>query len=213
MLYELQKRCPDSIFDYGLLMDLLKDYQAPHRKVTALLASGDIIRVKKGLYVLGDKFRIHPLHRGAMANLIYGPSYVSCEYALGVYGLIPERVEVITSMTPKRNKLFITPVGQFSYRYLHVSRYTVGVELAAFSKDQHYLIASPEKALADTVSHYREIKTIKEMIEHLLENLRIDEDVLSNLDPIRLNKIVMAYNLPVVTTLMKSIKRIAKWTP
>ncbi len=51
------------VIDYGQVMSCLSQYKAPHRKVTQLLARGDLIRVKKGLYVLGEKHysavRIH----------------------------------------------------------------------------------------------------------------------------------------------------------
>lgn len=85
----------------------LKNFKAPHRKITTLLQSGAIIRVKKGLYVLGTDYRHTPIHRGLLANLLFGPSYVSCEYALSYYGFIPERVVIVTSMTVKRKKNLI----------------------------------------------------------------------------------------------------------
>ena len=49
--------------------------------------------------------------------MIYGPSYVSKEYALAHHGLIPEGVTLVTSITPKRFKHFKTPVGEFVYDY------------------------------------------------------------------------------------------------
>ena len=91
-----------------------------------------------------------PISRELLANLIYGPSYISLDYALSYHGLIPERVETVTSVTLGRSRTFTTPYGMFSYRRLSQSRYAVGGLLAEHG-DLSFLIASPEKALADKV--------------------------------------------------------------
>jgi hypothetical protein len=55
-------------FDYQSLLDSLKDYARPRDKITGLLRCGDIIRVKKGLYVFGGKYRRQPFSRELLAN-------------------------------------------------------------------------------------------------------------------------------------------------
>jgi predicted transcriptional regulator of viral defense system len=75
-------------FDYQILQDALADYSRPRDKIRNLIKKKEIIRVKKGLYVLGDGHRKRPYSRELLANLIYGPSYVSLEYALSYHGLI-----------------------------------------------------------------------------------------------------------------------------
>ena len=82
-------------FDYLALMNALRDYRYPRDRVTKLLASGRIVRVKKGLYILGDELRGGPFSREILANLIYGPSYISLEYALSYHQMIPEWVRHI----------------------------------------------------------------------------------------------------------------------
>lgn len=193
-------------FDYNLLMSALKGYKAPHRKITALLQSGAIIRVKKGLYVFGDAYRQGMIHRGILANLMVGPSYVSQEYALSLHGMIPERVETVTSMTTTRNRIFHTSVGTFTYHYLNIKRFTVGVDWHSVDDKRHFLLASPEKALADTVLNCKNIPNKKAMKAYLLEDLRIDEEVLSQLDKSRLEKISTRFANPMVTLLCKTIK-------
>ena len=66
-------------FDFQSLLDSLQGYARPRDKITGLLRRGDIIRVKKGLYVFGEKYRQRPYSRELLANLIYGPSYISQE--------------------------------------------------------------------------------------------------------------------------------------
>lgn len=202
---DLRKACVGEVFDYGMLMYQLRKLKAPHRKVTTLLKAGDILRIKKGLYVFGEAYRQNPIHLGLLANLIYGPSYVSQEYALYWHGLIPERVDMITSMTTGRNKLFQTPVGVFHYQYLNAERFTVGVDWQLLDNEQHFLLASPEKALADTLSTMTDIKSTMEMRLHLIENLRIDEEMLRNLNLERLKKINMAYRRPIIKLLYKTL--------
>ena len=104
--------------DYLFLMNCLAAYKHPRDKLTALLRRKDLVRVKKGLYVFGKDYRHRPFSHEVLANLIYGPSYISFESALGYYGLIPEKVTRTTSACLKRNKHLKTPIGEFVYYYL-----------------------------------------------------------------------------------------------
>jgi hypothetical protein len=135
-------------FDYQRLMWALSDLASPRAKVTALLRQGVIIRVKKGLYVFGDEYRERPYSRELLANLVYGPSFVSLDYALGYHALIPERVAVLTSVTPKRPKRFDTPVGTFIYRHTRPDGFHIGMSRVETAQTA-FLIAGPERALAD----------------------------------------------------------------
>ena len=87
---------PVDVFDYTTLVSALSDFRKPRDKITKLLERGTLIRVKKGLYCFNEVLRKRLLSREYLANLIYGPSYVSLEYALAFHGLIPERVETVT---------------------------------------------------------------------------------------------------------------------
>jgi hypothetical protein len=78
-------------FDYNLLLHALRDYKKPRDKIRGLTRDKDIIRVKKGLYVLGNDYN-KPYNRFVLANLIYGPSYITGQTALAFWNMIPERV-------------------------------------------------------------------------------------------------------------------------
>ena len=196
-----------NVIDYGELMFCLRDYKAPHRKITTLLQSGKLIRVKKGLYVLGEEDRESPLNKELLANLIFGPSYVSQEYALQYYGLLLERVMMVTSMTTKRNKLFHTPIGEYKYTYINVRRFTVGVNWPLIADKVHVLIASPEKALADIITTCTDITTQTDMAIHLLDNMRLSKSDLLNFDLRKLDEICHAYHQPVISLLYETLKR------
>lgn len=194
IIYPLRKKVDGEVFDYPLLMDACKNLKKPRDKVTRLLKNGDIIRVKKGLYIFGEKYRKTPIHLEVLANLIYGPSYISKEYALSFYGLIPERVNVLTSITTQKDKIFQTPLGFFTYKHLHINKYSHGISWQRLENGQAILMATPEKALADLLAGVRDINSMDELSIHLLNNLRISLESLKKFNLNLLQEIVEAYD-------------------
>ena len=197
------------VFDYQALTHALSEYAKPRDKITRLLADGGIVRVKKGLYCFGEVFRRGPISREYLANLIYGPSYVSLDYALGYHGLIPERVETVTCVTTRRSRGFTTPVGHFSYRTLSEGRYPMGVTLETAGQTQ-FLMASAEKALVDKVwtdARFRG-QRVSEYEAYLLDDLRIDPGALLGLDSSRLTLIARAYDSRKIDKLLRGLKRL-----
>jgi predicted transcriptional regulator of viral defense system len=161
-------------FDYIYLMDALKELARPRDRVTALLKDRQILRVKKGLYVRND--RKETFSREILANLIYGPSYLSLEYALAYHGLSPEALQTATSVTTQKNKVFETPVGRFEYRHLPLRFYSNGIERIELDESRGFLVACPEKALFDTLYLRTPNLHAAEIEAHLFKNLRIDEE-------------------------------------
>jgi hypothetical protein len=183
------------IFDYQTLTDLLKGLSSPRDKITDMLRQGIIIRIKKGLYVFGDKYRRHPYSKELLANLVYGPSYVSLDYALAYYGIIPERAEALTSVTLSRSRRFSTPAGLFIYRQIQARAYETGMVRVEADNDQAFLIASPEKALADKIVSVRgtRIASVTEMSRFLEADLRIDARNLESLSAERIEEFAGRY--------------------
>lgn len=202
----LKSKIKTEEFDYGMLMSVLSSYSKPRDAVTRLLAEGAILSIKKGLYVFGEVYRKGSLCKESLANLIYGPSYISLEYALSYYGLIPERVEQITSMTVLRSKLFQTPVGSFAYVHLNPNKFAVGVTQVEIDRKHQILMATPEKALADRISSHKNLTTPQEMLQFICEGLRIEEDALSQFSLPLLKDIERIYKNPAVTTLTIVVK-------
>ena len=160
------------------LCSLFRDYKSPLDKISYLAKNGDLIRVRRNLYLLGKDYQ-QAYSKEVLAGVIYGPSAISFEYALSYYGMIPERVEIITSICPKRAKEFNTPVGIFSYRYIKENIYSIGLEYVQ-SELGAFFIASKEKALCD-LAYHQKIESEKKALEYLIEDLRIDEHYLKNL--------------------------------
>ncbi len=197
------------VFDYPALTEALSGYRKPRDKITKLLASGTVVRIKKGLYCFGEDFRKEPISREYLANLIYGPSYVSLDYALSYHGLIPEQVNVVTSVTTRRSHDFNTPLGTFSYRMVTDNRYTVGAVLEQSGKVS-FLIATSEKALIDKVWTDKRFNGVRvsEYSHYLTEDLRIDPDALAMLDISRLQAIGCRYNSAKIGNLVQFIHRL-----
>ena len=88
---------------------------AVYAQIQRALKSGEVIQVRRGLYHLSPSIYPSLVSTEVLANLIYGPSYVSLESALAYHGWIPEAVRNCTSVTSGRPKHFDTPHGRFSY--------------------------------------------------------------------------------------------------
>lgn len=141
--------------------------------------------------------------------MIYGPSYVSLDYALSHHGLIPERVETVTSVTTRRSRDFDTPFGNFTYRMLDGPRYAVGAVLETAGTTT-FLMASPEKALADKVWTDKRFSgsRVSDYDAYLLDDLRLEPDSLVRLDRSRLRAIALAYDSPKINRLVRCLNRL-----
>jgi hypothetical protein len=176
-ILELKSKIPSRYFDYQRLKNSLNSLTHERRYIGSLMKKGLLIRVKKGLYLWGKKLDQTPYSKEVLANLIYGPSYVSLEWALSFYGLIPERVEKVTSVTCKKRKEFQTPVGEYVYEYLHHQSYAKGYRLHIINREQSFLIATPEKALLDLIALRFSKEDFNSNLESFLQdNLRIELD-------------------------------------
>lgn len=161
-----------------MLLDELHMYSNPKSKLSRLVRSGECIRITKGLYETD-----HNVPGYLLAGSIYGPSYISFEYALSVHGIIPEAVYTVTNTTfeKKKKKSYTTPFGTFSYRDVPSSAIPFGIELAQ-DGNYFYRIADPVKALCDKLYTISPVTNANELSELLFNDLRVDEDFLYTLE-------------------------------
>ena len=169
---------------HHVMIGLLKDYVNPNNKIHQLVKSSILERVTKGLYIAGPALQAERPDPFLLANQILGPSYVSVESALSYYGLIPERVYTITSMTTKAARQYTTPVGAFTYTHLSLPYYSFGVRSVQLTKQQRVMMASPEKALLDKIITTAgvEFRSRAAVLSYLESDLRVDIDDLKQLD-------------------------------
>jgi hypothetical protein len=169
---------------HQLLISLLKGYKRPNDKIHELISAGVIEPVKKGLYLPSTRISEKRTEPFLLANHILGPSYISFDSALSYHGLIPERVFEVSSATTKASRKFDTPTGTFNFIRMPLPYYSFGIQQVELGEKQHALIASPEKALFDKIIDTAGLKLRSKIAagDYLIENLRMDEDQLKQLD-------------------------------
>jgi len=137
------------------------------------IARGEIIHIRRGLYCLAPKYQKKSMNLYALAQHVYGPSYVSLESALSWHGWIPEAVHAITSASFKKSKEFKTPLGVFSYDRIPQEVFYTEVKRLTDESRNVFLMASPLKALADYVYVRKKDWT---GIEPVVSSLRIEPE-------------------------------------
>lgn len=130
---------------------------------------GKVHKLKRGLYTLNDEDRRAPLTPLMISNLIYAPSYVSLEYALSFFGLLPERVALVTAVTPHKTMTTKNFYGVFSYRSIKTGLF-FGFQSIHEASDLPVLMAFPEKALLDKIYFDASFRPEE---DYFLENLRL----------------------------------------
>ncbi len=127
---------------------LTNNEQVLRNQLARWRSQGLVLRLRKGLYVLNKEDRKINPSRPFIANQLLSPSYLSTEYALSLYGLIPERVEDVTSVTTKKTSTFRNVFGTFRYQHINI-RCFVGFKEAKDENGYSFFIAEPEKAIVD----------------------------------------------------------------
>lgn len=107
---------------------------------------GYIKKMRQGFYMFSD-VQVNEKSMCIIANRIYEPSYISLEMALSVYGLIPEAVYGVTSVTSQNTKHIKTPVGDFIYTHIRPDL-MFGYELREYG-GHRYQIGEMEKVILD----------------------------------------------------------------
>jgi hypothetical protein len=165
---------------HNVVMEALSSYGRPNDKISEMIRSGELLALRRGLYVPGPELDLPIPDLFLVANHLRGPSYISLESALSHWGLIPERVHEISSVTIKTTKTYDTPIGRFSYEHLTTPYYSFGIRSVRLTEFQTALIASPEKALCDKIILTSGVllRSVSQTMDFLLDDLRMDEDSL-----------------------------------
>ena len=108
---------------------------------------GLLIRLRKGFYLFNENDRAFDPDLSYIANHLYEPSYVSLEYALNSYSLIPERVIAVTSITTRKTMQFKNDFGNFTYQHIQPKAFR-GFQRMGEGRFS-FLMAEPEKAVVD----------------------------------------------------------------
>lgn len=180
-----------------------RNYKDPKHRVFNMSQKGEIISLKRGLYETDAN-----APGIVLANSLLGPSYLSFEYALSYYGLIPERVTVYTSATFGKRKTieFTNSFGTFQYRDVPQQVYPY-FYMRWMIENRPVLIASKEKALCDTLYTLSPIRGIADFREYLFDGMRLDEEEFAALDMGKIIKIAPLYHKTNLDQLLKLVER------
>lgn len=179
-----------------------KDYTDIKGKIRRDIQTGVLTQVTRGVYESNAN-----TDGKYLAGLIYGPSYLSFDYALSQYSLIPEIVyNTFTSATfnkgktKKHENLF----GLFTYRDVPSLVYNLGVNIVE-ENGYSYQIASPEKALCDKLYTLSPVKNKRELNMLLFSDLRIDKGMFDKLNKDDIMQLAPLYKSTNLKLLMKII--------
>lgn len=179
------------------------EYCNKDTKLSREVNAGKLFRIINGLY------ETDPNTPGyLLAGSIYGPSYISFEYALSFYGLIPERVTTITCATfdKKKKKQYSTNFGTFTYRDIPVLAYPEEILLKE-ENNYSYQIATPEKALCDKLYTISPLNNYSNLENMLFNDLRIDKEEFNKLNINKIDKLSKLYHSTNIELLAKYIRR------
>ncbi len=172
---------PGGLCDETVVRNLFPEATTGARRllVHRAIQSGELLRLKPGLFILAPAYRKSDVHPFAVAALLHGPSHVSLESALAHHGLIPEAVYQVASVTGARSRTFKTPLGVFTFRRVPAEDPWAGVEAVKLENGVWAFLATPLRAIADMIYLNRQITWVGDGIGYLTESLRIEPDDLA----------------------------------
>ena len=186
-----------------MLIEQYQNYANPKAKIKRLVDGGDLYPVTRGIYE-SDK----NVSGYCLAGAIFGPSYLSFDYALSVYGLIPEAVYMFTSATFDKKKIREQEnhFGRFTYRDVPSEAYPFGI-MVKEENGYVYQMATPEKALCDKLYTMPPVTSQKEIERMLFEDLRIYRTEFEKLNADEILQIGDMYHCNNLKYLMKYLRR------
>lgn len=169
------------LFETGLLLAGEVDPNDVRRQLARWVKAGRLYQLRRGLYALAPPFQKVKSHPFVVANRMVRGSYVSLQSALAYYGLIPEAVPAVTSVTTARPGHWETPLGVYEFRHICRERF-FGYRLVEVSPGQRAFLAGPEKALLDLIYLHPGGDEMAYLQELRLQNLeRLDLEALQRM--------------------------------
>lgn len=191
------------IITSSMLRNKYSDYSNPLDKIKRDTDSGILFRLTRGIYETDG--RVEPCF---LASSILSPSYLSFDWALSYYGLIPEKVFSITSasLNIRKNKTFINKFGRYEYSDIPSSAFSEGL---TYLENGDYIakIATKEKAICDSLSKWRVVNSVKSLKELLFVDKRIDEKEFSTCDFVLMMRLAALYKKTNLDMLIKLIRK------
>ena len=169
---------PGGLFDESVVRNLFPDLSPGARKllVHRAVKHREVLRLKPGVFCLAPEFRKSHPHPFVVAAVLHSPSHISLESALAYHGLIPEAVQVVSSVTVRRSRAFKTSLGCFSFHRVPTANPRAGVKVTRVDDTSWAFIALPLRAVADLIYLRKEVRWEKHGLGFLTESMRIEEE-------------------------------------
>ena len=191
------------VITVSVLKERYKNYSNPLDKIKRDADNGVLFRLSRGIYETNGN--TDPC---LLASSILSPSYLSFDWALSYYGLIPEKVAAITSASlgVRKNKTFINQFGRYEYSDIPVNAFSEGL---TYLENGEYMvkIATKEKAICDSLSKWRVVNSIKALKELLFADKRIDEEEFFTCDFKLMTRLASLYKKTNLDLLIKFIRK------
>jgi hypothetical protein len=194
----------EPILDTVRMRHALRGFANQRVKIARLLESGELISLRRGLYASRRDLDPH-----CLAGPMYGPSYISFETALAWHGMIPEGVKEMLSATIKRSASFENDFGRFRYFNVPKAIYPTGIQRIV-DADLPFLIASPTKALADSIAREPGFRSMAN-VARWMDGMRIDVSIGLNRE--ELAECAKFYERPSVRWLLRYAEKNQLFTP
>lgn len=188
-----------------LIESELAGFRDPEHQIRKMVENKELVRLKRGLYETDPK-----APKYLVANELYGPSYISFEYALSWHNVIPEGVINMTSATTGKNRSMKikNPIGTFFYRDVPAEAFPIGVE--TWTQDgREYRMASKEKAVCDKLYQIPSIRTLNDIDALMFDDLRFDEEEITSMDMDLVADLAGRYHSTTVSTMARFLGAIA----
>ncbi|MBE6110933.1 MAG: hypothetical protein E7194_11045 [Erysipelotrichaceae bacterium] len=187
----------------AMLKKKYSDYANPLDKIRREANRGTIIRLNRGIYETDPE--VSPW---LLASSILSPSYLSFDFVLSYYGLIPEKVVSITSASLQMNKslTYTNHFARYEYSDVPASAFSEGI---GYIEEDGYTvkIASKEKAICDSLYKWRVVHSVRKLKELLFVDKRIDEDEFGTCDFILMERLAGLYHRRNHELLIKLIRK------
>lgn len=191
----------EPVFNSSLLLAGNMDPRLLRIQLSRWMRSGKILQIRRGLYSIAPPFQKNRPHPFLVANRLQKASYVSLQSALSFYGLIPEVVNLVTSVSTGRPGRVETPLGIYDFRHIKTDLLS-GYQMIEFG-GQSALVATPEKALLDLIYFQPAGDSIA-----FLEELRLQNTEKINTDLLKMQS--EKFNSPKLRNAVKAILQIIK---
>ncbi len=192
----------EPVFETGLLLAGDVDPRDVRRQLSRWTKAGRLYQLRRGVYALAPPFQKIRPHPFLIANRMVRGSYVSCQSALAHYGLIPEYVPVVVSVTTARPARWETPLGRFEFRHVQ-TKLLRGYRQIDLGGGQKAFVATPEKALFDLIYLHPGADSPNYLRELRLQNLE-------HLNPDELSHLADLAGIPKLKRAVQSVAELAR---